>query len=373
MDKKLVVRDLLFIGFIKSRLFIFFIFVASQLSLKGQQLINSSVEIQGVDREYLIYLPRGFSIQESLPVVFCFHGGGGYAEDMMRFTADFRPIADENRFIVVYPQGLLYEAKGTSATNWNYKGPCDNGTDELGFAEAMIEKMISEYSADSSKIFACGFSQGGNLMWDYASLLGDRFAAVASVAASMWQWTYDDFTPSNKIGVLTIHGTNDFYNPYTGNQYSISMDRLNRYWVDINSSEQNATSSQYARGVTKYVWQGTEDCHSVEHFRVQGGLHDWPSFSERAIWEFFSQYDIDGIIECRKPVSIKIDSYDISTKDLVISIENLTSGRFEIRKSTGGEFQSFDPVIEVNEDTELPIIIRDVRDRLLLIQLWEMP
>ena len=46
MDKKLVVRDLLFIGFIKSRLFIFFIFVASQLSLKGQQLVNSSVEFQ---------------------------------------------------------------------------------------------------------------------------------------------------------------------------------------------------------------------------------------------------------------------------------------------------------------------------------------
>ncbi|MEC7856483.1 MAG: hypothetical protein VYA96_01930, partial [Verrucomicrobiota bacterium] len=102
--------------------------------MKGQQLINSFVEIQGVDREYMIYFNRGFSIQESLPVVFCFHGGGGYAEDMMRFTADFRPIADENRFIVVYPQGLLYEAKGTSATNWNYKGPYDNGTDELGFA-----------------------------------------------------------------------------------------------------------------------------------------------------------------------------------------------------------------------------------------------
>ena len=33
-------------------------------------------------------------------------------------------------------------------------------------------------------------------MWDFASLLGDRFAAVASVAASIWQWTYDDFAPT---------------------------------------------------------------------------------------------------------------------------------------------------------------------------------
>ena len=52
------------------------------------------------------------------------------------------------------------------------------------------------------------------------------------------------------------------------------LDRLNRYWVEINGSEETASSSQYARGVTQYVWQGREDCHSVEHFRVQGGLHD---------------------------------------------------------------------------------------------------
>ena len=106
---------------------------------------------------------------------------------MMRFTADFRPLADQHKFIAVYPQGLVFGGKGVSATNWNYKGPYDNGIDEIAFVESMIESVTSDYSGDHRRVFACGFSQGGNLMWDYASLLGDRFAAVASVAASMWQ------------------------------------------------------------------------------------------------------------------------------------------------------------------------------------------
>ena len=359
--------------FIKSLIYSLTLLLFVPLASKGQQLINRTTEVQGEEREYLVYLPRGFSNAESLPVVFCFHGGDDYAESMMRFTADFRPLADQHKFIAVYPQGLVFGGKGGSATNWNYKGPYDNGIDEIAFVESMIESVTSDYSCDHRRIFACGFSQGGNLMWDYASLLGDRFAAVASVAASMWQWTYDDFTPLEKIGVLTIHGTNDFYNPYTGNQYSISMDRLNRYWVEINGSEETASSSQYARGVTQYVWQGTEDCHSVEHFRVQGGLHDWPSFSERVIWEFFSKYDIDGLIDCREPISIKIDSYDLSRKELVVNIENLSSGNFEIRKSTGGEFYSFDPVIDVNENTQFPLIIGNVTEQALMIQLWEKP
>lgn len=355
------------------RPFILFILLVCSWHANGQQLTNKSISVDGVDREYLVYLPRGLDENQSLPVLFCFHGGGGNSESMMRFTADFRPLADENQFIAVYPQGLVAGAKGDVATNWNYKGPYDNGTDELGFAESMIEALSADYSVNTSRIFACGFSQGGNLMWDFASLLGDRFAAVACVAASMWQWTYNDFSPSDKIGVLSIHGTNDTYNPYNGNQYSLSMGSLNDYWVNINNSEETFSSSQYSRGVTRYVWAPSEDCHSVEHFRVQGGFHDWPPFSEQVIWDFFSRYDIDGLIDCSEPISIKVDSYDLSRKELVVNIENLSSGKFEIRKSTGGEFYSFDPVVDVNKNTQFPLRIGNVTEQALMIQLWKKP
>jgi poly(3-hydroxybutyrate) depolymerase len=61
---------------------------------------------------------------------------------MMRFTPDFRPLADSNQFIAVYSQSLVTDSKGNSSTTWNNKGPYDNGTDEIGFAEAMNAREI---------------------------------------------------------------------------------------------------------------------------------------------------------------------------------------------------------------------------------------
>ena len=136
------------------RVVILFTFLACSCFVSGQQLINKTISVGGVGREYLVYLPRDFDRNQSLPVLFCFHGGGGYSETMMRFTADFRPLADENQFIAVYPQGLVASAKGDVATNWNYKGPYDNGTDELGFAESMIGALAADHSVNTSRIFA---------------------------------------------------------------------------------------------------------------------------------------------------------------------------------------------------------------------------
>ena len=91
------------------------------------------------------------------------------------------------------------------------------------------------------------------------------------------------------------------------------------------------------------------------------------------IWEIFSKYHIDGLIDCREPISIKIDSYDLLRKELVVNIENLSSGNFEIRKSTGGEFYSFDPIINIDENTQFPLRIENVSEQALMIQLWERP
>ena len=348
-----------------------FFFLFSSFCALSQQLINKTLRIDGTTREYLVYLPSNFDRSESIPVLFCFHGRDMYAESMMRFTADFRQLADANQFIAVYPQGLVTNSKGESSTTWNYEGPYDNGTDEIGFAEAMIDDLVADHSADSDRIYACGFSQGGNLMWDYASLLGNRFAAIASVAASMWEWTYEDFSPTSRTGILTIHGTNDSYNPYNGNQYSISMNQLNEYWVSINGSQSSPSTNQFSRNVTRYLWAEAEGCHTVEHYRVQEGFHDWPSFSEQVIWDFVSQYNIDGLIGCGDPVELIINAYDSSSKELTVTIKNLRPGTFELRKSTGGPFEPLRPGLDIDRNVVFPLTIKNVNDEALLLQVWE--
>ena len=268
---------------------LFFISISS--ALEAQQLIDRTVNVNGVTRDYLVYLPTNFNPAESLPVVFAFAGGGDLGSSFMQFQADFRPLANTERFIAVYPNPTL-DVNGCLC--WNNLGPYSTGIDELGFAEAMMDAMAADYSADPQRMFACGFSLGGSLMWDFSCYLSDRFAAVGIVAANMWEWTQSACVPAQPIGILHILGTNDFYAPYNGNQYSIATSLQNSFWSEQNQSSVNPVETPLGGGVSRFLWEEGAGCHTVEHYRIQNGDHDWPEFSVQVIWDFFSQYDLDG-------------------------------------------------------------------------------
>jgi polyhydroxybutyrate depolymerase len=69
------------------------------------RLINKTIDVDGVIREYLVYLPAGYDGSTPMPVMLTYHGGDMTSLDML-LMADMRPLADANGFILVYPQGL---------------------------------------------------------------------------------------------------------------------------------------------------------------------------------------------------------------------------------------------------------------------------
>ena len=50
---------------------------------QGALILNHN----GLNREYLVYLPQDYNASESLPVVFNLHGYGGYAMDHLASTS----------------------------------------------------------------------------------------------------------------------------------------------------------------------------------------------------------------------------------------------------------------------------------------------
>ena len=78
------------------------------------QLSNEAIEVEGLNRTYLLYLPSGFNINEPLPLVFNFHGGAGTANDQLA-VADMRDLADSENFILVYPNA---HPDSNQETNW---------------------------------------------------------------------------------------------------------------------------------------------------------------------------------------------------------------------------------------------------------------
>ena len=108
----------------------FLLFLIPSLCI-SQTTITNNLFFDGIDREYIVYIPEIYDDTKNTPVVFNFHGGSGYADGFMN-TNDMRPIADSANFIAVYPQGAV-DYDGGGATSWIHKAPTDH--DDIFFVE----------------------------------------------------------------------------------------------------------------------------------------------------------------------------------------------------------------------------------------------
>lgn len=222
-----------------------------------------------------------------------------------------RPIADTAGFIVVYPQALPDPNDG-GTTLWTHKPPTD--VDDVFFVEAMIDTLAGEYMIDESRVYACGYSNGGEFAFILVCRLSDKIAAIGSVARSMYIETYENCAPTHPTGIITIHGTEDDYDGITwaGITYYVSLDDVNTYWSEYNNTDFDPSITELPNTnpgdgstVEHHSWKNGDNCVSVSHFKVIGGGHDWPgSFGNMdidaslEIWNYVSQFDLDGRIDC---------------------------------------------------------------------------
>src|ERR1700704_3298743 len=77
----------------------------SLISADAQRPIEGHILVNGIHRDYIVHLPSGNKTTAGLPVVLIFHGGGGNALQMQRYM-DIDDVADKEKFITVYPQGI---------------------------------------------------------------------------------------------------------------------------------------------------------------------------------------------------------------------------------------------------------------------------
>lgn len=282
---------------------------AALVAPASAQLVPKTVDVAGVTRSYLVYLPAGYDGVTELPVVLVYHGGDMTSQAMLQMV-DLRPMADAEGFVAVYPQGLVGK-DGT--TIWDSVGPWSGGVDEIGFTSAMIDALDAAYAVDLQRVYACGYSNGANLVWELACFLSDRVAAVGAVAGSMWQWTETLCAPTRPVPVLSVHGTQDWYNPWSGGPpFSLGLLAASAYWAanagaDLSPAVQALPDLVPGDGSTveRYTFGNGSACVRVEHYKVLGGGHDWPGVfgnmdidASQVIWDFVSQFDLGGQIGC---------------------------------------------------------------------------
>src|SRR5689334_20622278 len=61
--------------------------------------------VDGLERSYLLHIPPGMDMAHPSPLVFAFHGAGD-DPTAMQSLAGFNEIADNSKFLLVYPIGI---------------------------------------------------------------------------------------------------------------------------------------------------------------------------------------------------------------------------------------------------------------------------
>ena len=280
-------------------------------ALFSQETIYGTIEHDGLQREYILYVPASYTVDQSVPLLFNFHGYTSNANVQM-YYGSFRSIADTAGFIIIHPQGTL---DNQGITFWNV-GWGTEVVDDVGFTEAMIDSIGVKYNIDLERVYATGMSNGGFMSFHLACQLSEKIAAVASVTGSMTPFTFNNCNPQHPAPILQIHGTADNVVPYNGAiAWTLSIEDVLQYWVNYNNCDTSATITNLPNinlydgsTVELIIYDGGDNGVTVGHFKVIGGGHTWPGTvfgspgtnydinASVEIWKFFSKYDINGLI-----------------------------------------------------------------------------
>lgn len=285
------------------------------LLTKAQQMEYSTLYFEGEERVYILYLPSGYEDEQNLPVVFAFHDMTELAANIYGYSG-LNEVAEEHKFIVCYPEGdLLF-----NLTHWNVGGfTQDSDVNDVGYVNAVVNKVIEDYNVDDTRFYACGRGNGGFFSLLSACQLSHKFAAVASAGGSMTFEMLGDCNPGRPVPVLQLHGTEDdwVYYDQIDTFYNSALDVID-YWVTHNECNtepvieavENQSDTDNST-VEVFTYSGETECQKVVHYRVNGaGRYAWPGASgnfdfefAEALWTFFSGYSLEDGTSCQ-PVSV---------------------------------------------------------------------
>ena len=253
------------------------------------KLTKGTIEVGGLKRTYLTYVPQG--LMKGAPLLVAMHGSGENGARLRVTTGSaFERLADERGFAVVYPDG--YEGYWNACNIVGDYSANKLNIDDVGFLTGMVDKLVTEIGVDPGRVFATGISRGGHMAFRLALEAPSRFRAVAAVAASVPTPENFKCKPAGQgtSSVMIMNGTKDPLNPFNGGEVKFlgwfikrgkvrSSRESGQYFADLNNitGTPEASESEVADGVRveRVLWRN--DSHvEVELLAIHGGGHTMP-------------------------------------------------------------------------------------------------
>jgi len=246
------------------------------------------VDVGGLKRTYLTYIPRG--LVKGAPLVVVMHGSGENSAQIRIDTGyGFERLADEHGFAIAYPDAYTFDWNDCSKVgDFSVNGV---NIDDVGFVGAMIDKLITEIGVDQSRVFATGVSAGGSMSIRLALETPSRFHAIAAVSANVPTPENFKCKPVKQgISVMIMNGTKDPLVPFGGGEANLlglfykggnlrSSRESGQYFADLNNIAGTPETKQtpVADGVNvEQVFWRNDSKAEVELVAIHGGGHGIP-------------------------------------------------------------------------------------------------
>lgn len=273
----------------------------------SQQL--ESLEFDGEQRTYNLFVPSSWDSSQELPLLVVLHGLTQTGSGVMGIT-NFNSIAQENNFVACYPSGI------NNAWNANMNVSVSSA-DDLGFLEYLVNLLMDQYNLDPSRIYFCGFSNGGFMSMKMLCESSICIAGVASVSSTISDTVYNTCVNPQSSSILQIHGTADLVVPYNGSlSTGISVAQFLDFWSQVNGCNSlietvdipNINVFDFS---TAQIYSYTSCVlNELKHVKVEGGGHQWPGLdtwnggvgtinmdfnSPEFIWEFLKNKSCSSV------------------------------------------------------------------------------
>jgi len=279
-----------------------------------------TLTVGALERECLLHVPADLPKEQPVPLVFVFHGGGGTAAGTMGLSR-FNAVAEREKCIVVYPQGIGRSWNDGRVTQVSQAHR--ENVDDLAFFDALLARISKVHRIDPKRVFATGISNGGIFSHYLAANRAEKIAAIAPIVGGIAEPFDQRFHPAQPVSVLIIQGVADPLVPYTGGKVAagdgkdrgsiIATDAAVKLWVQANGCLPTPETSTLPDldpkdecNTQTFAWKGGRIGSEVMLYRVEGGGHTWPGgiqylpqriigrvthdFDSNAVWEFFKQH-----------------------------------------------------------------------------------
>ena len=232
--------------------------------------IFTCIEHGNLTRCWQTHVPEYIDQSSPVPLVVDMHGYSSHSTEQRQMSS-FETLANEEDFIVVYPDGDGEVDKLTGETNqaWNAGWCCSHSVneeiDDVGFIEKMIQIVIQKYNIDTNRIYASGWSNGCAMSQRLAMESSDIFAAVGCMSMYLLTEHTDTYSP---IPVMEVHGFLDQVVLYESTALSVPWNK--NMWTNPEAFETGAIENIFEWSELNNCTGGIETFDTNPLYTIQG-------------------------------------------------------------------------------------------------------